>query len=155
MERGIVRVACPGLWEEYVEGSDDGVEGGEELIGVLARMSDGSWRCALKRIPQGLICQEAKFHGTKDVVLLLNSAEKKPDILVAVSITEFSLDESSLCDLSGIEAFCTKKSHEALRIERFAELSEGKKEKLRCGCRGYICLVGDERRLEVYEITGE
>ncbi len=124
-------------------------------MGVLARTTAGGWRCCIKRVPQGFFYREGKFHGTKDVVLLLGSAEKRTGVLAAIGLSEFRLDESTACDISGLEEVCAKRAYEELKIDRFAELAEGKKEKLRCGCRGYICLVGDERRLEVYEISDD
>lgn len=88
------------------------------------------------------------------MVCLFNSTLKKPDILAAFSISEFKLNENEAApiDFKDITEFIKLPSEEA-KLCRFMELSEGKREKLRCGCRGYICLICDERRLEVYEIT--
>ncbi len=92
---------------------------------------------------------EGKFHGTKDAVCLFTAAGSQ--ILAVFSLAEFEF--SGELDFASLSEFIKVMPAEEIKLTRYAELSAGKKEKLRCGCRGYICLVGDERRLEVYEIT--
>jgi len=109
-------------------------------------MKNGRWTGKLKKLPIGLNCIEAKFHGAKDLVCLMQGQGKM--VLAALGLSEFESDIE-------FEKFsdALQLAIEETTFDRFIELAEGKKEKLRCGCRGYICLVGDERRLEVYEIT--
>ena len=124
---------------------------GEENIGIIAKVKASTkWICSFKKFPAGVTLTEGKFHGTKDIVCLLSSQGK--DVLAAFSLAEFKLDESCAFEVTKFDEMLRLPCEEAA-ITRFLELSEGKKEKLRCGCRGYICLVGDERRLEVYEIS--
>ena len=121
----------------------------EERIGVITKLADGKWIGKLKRLPLGLICTEAKFHGDKDLVCLFSGPGK--GLIVAYSLTDFEGEVSVGLERLGTTVMTTM-SEEA-KLERYIELTEGKKEKLRCGSRGYICLGGDERKLEVYEIT--
>jgi hypothetical protein len=124
-------------------------------VGVLARTMDGKWRCRVAKLPSRVVFKEGKFHGHQDIVLLLSSLERKLDLIAAVSIELFHLDETTTCDIAKLDDYVGMGQHEELNIERVAELTEGKKEKLRCGSRGYINLIADERRLEVYEITDD
>eukprot|EP00826_Nyctotherus_ovalis_P034114 TRINITY_DN2799_c0_g2_i1.p1 TRINITY_DN2799_c0_g2~~TRINITY_DN2799_c0_g2_i1.p1 ORF type:complete len:344 (-),score=92.45 TRINITY_DN2799_c0_g2_i1:52-1083(-) len=120
---------------------------GKERVGVLRRIKNGKWSGKIKKLPAGLTCIEAKFHGAKDLVCLLQGQGKT--VLVAFSLSEFAegcVEVDKFGDALQLAG-------EEVKLERSIELTEGKKEKLRCGCRGYICLVGDERKLEVYEIT--